>query len=121
MGRESRRGTLIGRRHEQQLLAGVVDRARGGHSGVLVIRGEAGIGKTALLRDVASKVADLRVIALSGAESEMELPYAGVQQLCTPFQDASTGYPNPKKWHCGSHWGCAKVLCLIDSWWAWLC
>ena len=104
MSREAKRRTLIGRRNEQQLLAEIVDGARGGHSGVLVLRGDAGIGKTALLSDVLSEAADLRTISLSGAESEMELAYAGVQQLCAHCSVASTRYPSRRKRHCGSHW-----------------
>ena len=85
MGGEARRGALVGRRHERQVLAELVDRARGGRSGVLVIRGDAGIGKTALLDDVRADAGDFRAITLSGAESEMELAYAGVQQVCAPL------------------------------------
>jgi DNA-binding CsgD family transcriptional regulator len=87
---------LIGRRNEQQLLAEVADRARGGRSGVLVLRGEAGIGKTALLNDFLSKAADFRTISLSGAESEMELAYAGVQQLCAPLLGHIERLPEPQ-------------------------
>ncbi|VEG57611.1 transcriptional regulatory protein [Mycolicibacterium aurum] len=97
MGRGNRRGTLIGRRDEQQLLAEVMDRARNGHSAVLVLRGEAGIGKTALLNDAVSKATDLRTIALSGAESEMELPYAGVAQLCTLLPGHIDRLPEPQR------------------------
>ncbi|XTP33651.1 AAA family ATPase [Mycobacterium sp. TJFP1] len=91
------RGTLVGRRAEQQKLAGLVDRVRGGGSGVLVLVGEAGIGKTALLLDVHDHASDLRVIALSGAESEMELAYAGVQQLCAPLVDSIDRLPDPQQ------------------------
>ena len=97
MSREAKRRTLIGRRNEQQLLAEIVDGARGGHSGVLVLRGDAGIGKTALLSDVLSEAADLRTISLSGAESEMELAYAGVQQLCAPLLGRIHALPEPQK------------------------
>jgi DNA-binding CsgD family transcriptional regulator len=87
---------LIGRRDEQRLLAEVVDRARNGRSDVLVLRGEPGIGKTALLNDVLSTAADLRTISLSGAESEMELAYAGVQQLCAPMLGCIERLPEPQ-------------------------
>ena len=97
MARDARRDRLIGRRHEQQLLAEIVDRARGGSSGMLVLRGEAGIGKTALLTELLSQTADLRTISLSGAESEMELAYAGVQQLCAPLLGRIDRLPEPQK------------------------
>ena len=74
-----------------------MDGARGGHSGVLVLRGDAGIGKTALLYDVLSEAADLRTISLGGAESEMELAYAGVQQLCAPLLGRIHALPEPQK------------------------
>ncbi|MET0455840.1 MAG: AAA family ATPase [Mycobacterium sp.] len=92
-----RRGTLLGRRDEQRTLAGLLERVRGGGSGVLVLRGEAGIGKTALLHDVHDRASDLRVIALSGAESELELAYAGVQQLCAPLLGHIDRLPDPQK------------------------
>jgi DNA-binding CsgD family transcriptional regulator len=91
------RGALVGRRSEQRTLGELLDRARGGGSGVLVLRGEAGIGKTALLRDVRGKASDLRVIALSGAESEIELAHAGVQQLCASLLGHIDRLPDPQK------------------------
>lgn len=91
------RGRLVGRRAEQHELSALVDRVRSGGSGVLVLRGEAGIGKTALLLDVRDHASDLRVIALSGAESEMELAYAAVQQLCAPLLGSLDRLPDPQK------------------------
>src|ERR1700742_3210582 len=85
MGEDSRRDSLLGRRREQQMLAGLLDGARDGRSGVLVIRGDAGIGKTALLANAVSRAPDFRAINVSGAESEMELAYAGVHQVCAPL------------------------------------
>jgi predicted ATPase len=89
--------TLIGRRREQQILADLLDEARRGHSGVLVIRGEIGIGKTTLLSSAVADASDLRVMQISGAESEMELPFAGVQQLCTPLPRFIDRLPDPQK------------------------
>ncbi|KUI32674.1 LuxR family transcriptional regulator [Mycobacterium sp. GA-2829] len=91
------RDTLVGRRAEQQELSGLIDRVRGGGSAVLCLRGAAGIGKTALLLDVRDRAADLRVIALSGAESEMELAYAAVQQLCAPLLGSLDRLPDPQR------------------------
>src|SRR4026209_625156 len=67
---------------------GTLDRlladAREGQSHVLVVRGEAGIGKTALLRYAAERASAFRVVQATGAEGEMELPFAGIDQLCAP-------------------------------------
>lgn len=79
------------------MLASLLDDARAGRSGVIVIRGEPGIGKSALLADAVAGAADLRVLHISGAESEMELPYAGIQQLCTPLLGFVRDLPEPQK------------------------
>lgn len=91
------RSALVGRQDEQQQLADLRDRARAGQSGVLVIRGEAGIGKTALLAEGLTKDDGVRTIRISGAESEMELAYAGVQQLCGPILAHIDRLPDPQK------------------------
>jgi predicted ATP-dependent serine protease len=57
---------------------------REGQSAVLVIRGEAGIGKSALLRYAVDHASGFRVLQVTGAEAEMELPFAGIHQLCAP-------------------------------------
>src|SRR5690348_14278131 len=62
------------------LLAGVRD----GGSAVVVIRGEAGIGKTALLRYATDQASGFLKVQVTGSEAEMELPFAGIHQLCTP-------------------------------------
>ena len=86
---------LVGRDGELAMVREALDGARQGQSGVLVIRGEAGIGKTALL-DVARGLAgDFSVSHVSGVESEMELPYAGLQQLCRPFAEGIAVLPEP--------------------------
>src|SRR3954471_13518941 len=97
MGRGTRRVTLFGRRREQEALIELLNHARGGRSGALVVRGDAGMGKTALLSDMLANAADLRAIAVSGAESEMELTYAGVQQLCAPLFGHIDQLPEPQK------------------------
>lgn len=97
MGRETPRVALLGRRRERDILAGLLVQAREGRSGVLVLRGDAGIGKTALLVDATDAArADLHTITISGAESEMELAYAGVQQLCAPLVDRIDRLPAPQ-------------------------
>jgi DNA-binding CsgD family transcriptional regulator len=76
---------LLGRREEQGLLTSLLDGAREGQAGVLVLRGEAGIGKSALLSDLARNADDFCICRAGGVESEMELAYAGLQQLCGPL------------------------------------
>lgn len=97
MGRDAAGAALLGRRREQQALADLVDCVRTARSGVLVIRGDAGIGKTALLADVVAGASDLRAIQISGAESELELAYAGVQQLCAPLLAGIDRLPAPQR------------------------
>jgi DNA-binding CsgD family transcriptional regulator len=91
------RRALLGRRQEQRLLAGLLTEVRAGRSGVLVLRGEAGVGKSALLADLAARASDLQTIQISGAESEMELAYAAVHQLCAPLQPGIDRLPDPQK------------------------
>jgi DNA-binding CsgD family transcriptional regulator len=72
---------LIGRSAERQQLISVLDAARQGMSGVLVIHGEAGLGKSSLLDEAARLAADMDVVRLAGVQSEMQLGYAGLHQL----------------------------------------
>ena len=73
-------GGLLGRESEQRRLAEVVGAARNGHGGALLLLGEPGMGKTALLRD-ASPVAGMQVLRVDGYESESAMPYAAVERL----------------------------------------
>jgi DNA-binding CsgD family transcriptional regulator len=88
---------LLGRRREQEALAQLLNGARQGRSGVLVISGEAGVGKTALLTDLASRAAGLRTIHISGAESEMEMAFACLHQLCVPLLGRIERLPSPQR------------------------
>ena len=76
------RPRLFGRVGELQTLEQLLEDARGSRSGVIVLRGEPGIGKTALLRQLVSEASGFRVVSGLGVESEMELPFAGLHQLC---------------------------------------
>src|ERR1700745_1571620 len=87
VGPPSGRVGLSGRRAERAVLDRLLDGAREGRSGVLVVRGEAGIGKTALLEYAIASASDLRVLTAVGVESEMELPYAALHQLLVPMLD----------------------------------
>ncbi len=88
---------LLGRVGERQVLDRLLDNVRGGQSAVLVIRGEPGVGKTALLHYCARQAAGFRVARIAGVESEMELPYAGLHQLCAPMLDRLDTLPEPQQ------------------------
>jgi hypothetical protein len=77
--------SLYGRRSECAALDGLLDRARGGRSAVLVLRSEAGIGKTALLGYLTERAAGLSVARCMGIELEMELAFSGLNDLCAPM------------------------------------
>jgi DNA-binding CsgD family transcriptional regulator len=91
------RAAIYGQRSELAILDGLIAGARAGQSQVLVLRGEAGIGKTALLDYVETKSAGCRVARAAGVEAEMELPYAGLHQLCGPFLDRLDRLPDPQR------------------------
>lgn len=78
------RGSLLGRQHETRRLDELTGAARAGLGGALVLRGEAGIGKSALLDHVRQTASGLRVIDASGSQYEAELPFAALHQLCLP-------------------------------------
>jgi predicted ATP-dependent serine protease len=78
---------FVGRRSECETLDRLLVDARAGRSGALVIRGEPGVGKTALLEYAIDSAADLRVARAVGVESEMELAYAALHQVCAPMLD----------------------------------
>jgi DNA-binding CsgD family transcriptional regulator len=77
--------TLIGRRTELETIEQVVEAARSGTSGVLLLRGVAGVGKTALLEHAAEAARDARVLRAEGVEAESELAFAGLHQLLRPL------------------------------------
>nr|WP_082279273.1 LuxR family transcriptional regulator [Mycobacterium colombiense] len=96
---------LVGRRAERSLLDGVLQAVRGGESRVLVVHGEAGVGKTALMDYVATHASGCRVARAGGVESEMELAYAAVHQLCTPMLDGLDNLPTPQRDALGTAFG----------------
>ena len=91
-----RRPPLRGRRRESEALAQLLDGVRAGRSGALVIRGEEGVGKTALLEDALVRARGCRIAQVSGVESEMELPFAGLHQLCQPMLNRLDRLPAPQ-------------------------
>jgi DNA-binding CsgD family transcriptional regulator len=86
-----------GRARERQAVDGLLDRVRGGGGAVLVIRGEAGIGKTALMRHCARQAAGCRLVQVDGVESEMKLPFAALHQLCRPMLSDLAVLPEPQQ------------------------
>ena len=76
---------LFGRTAELEILGRLIANVRRGRSAVLVVRGEPGIGKTELLRHLIAEVPGFGVTRVAGVESEMELPYGGLHQLCAPM------------------------------------
>lgn len=88
---------FVGRASERDVLDGLLARVRGGESEVLVIRGEAGIGKTALLRYAARQASGFRVAEVAGVEAEMELPFAGTHRLCATMLDRLDALPAPQR------------------------
>jgi len=96
---------LRGRRAECLALDRLLEAAHAGQSAVLVLRGEAGIGKTALLGYAAGRAQGCRLARAVGVESEMELPFAGVHQLCAPLLEGLTGLPTPQREALGTAFG----------------
>jgi DNA-binding CsgD family transcriptional regulator len=88
---------LLGREREREVLDRLLDGVRGGRGGVLVVYGEAGVGKTALLEYAAEAGPEFRIARTSGVEAEMELPFAAVQQLCSPFFELMARLPQPQR------------------------
>jgi DNA-binding CsgD family transcriptional regulator/tetratricopeptide (TPR) repeat protein len=88
---------LLNRYAERAALGRLLDAARAGQSGVLVMRGVPGIGKTALLEDAIESATGFRVARVVGVESEMELAFAALQQLCGPMLDRADRLPVPQR------------------------
>jgi DNA-binding CsgD family transcriptional regulator len=88
---------LRGRRGQREALDRLVTSVRAGNSRALVIRGEAGTGKTALLEYLLERAWGCRVVRIAGAESETDLAFAGLHQLCAPFGDRIERLPEPQR------------------------
>jgi len=88
---------LLGRAGERQALDRLLANVRGGQSAVLVVRGEAGVGETALLHYCARQASGFQVARIAGVESEMELPFAGLHQLCAPMLGRLGALPEPQQ------------------------
>jgi DNA-binding CsgD family transcriptional regulator len=87
---------LLGRDRECEVLNRLIDGVRGGRGGVLVVHGEPGVGKTALLESAAQTGHEFRISRTSGVEAEMELASSAAQQLCSPFFELIERLPQPQ-------------------------
>ena len=88
---------LHDRRDERKVLGRLLEAVRGGQSRVLAVWGEPGVGKTALLEYVINSASGFRVVRAVGVESEMELAFAALQQLCAPLLDRLDRLPAPQR------------------------
>jgi AAA ATPase domain len=88
---------LRGRANECALLDALVAAIRRGDSRSLVLHGEAGIGKTALLDYLIASASDLTIVQAVGVESEMQLDFASLHQLCAPLLDRLPELPDPQR------------------------
>jgi hypothetical protein len=96
-GQRGDAGRLIGRRRECGTLQRLIEDVRAGESRTLVVRGEPGAGKTVLLDYLAGQARGCRVARAVGVQSEMELAFAGLHQLCTPMLDHVGSIPVPQR------------------------
>jgi hypothetical protein len=88
---------LVGRRGECDVLDRLIEGVRAGRSRVLVVRGEPGVGKTALLEYLLEQASGCRVLRTAGVQSEMELAFAGLHQSLAPVLDRVERLPVPQR------------------------
>ena len=88
---------MLGRRNERAVLDGLLEAVQAGRSGALLVRGEAGVGKTALLDYAIESASGLRVARAVGVESEIELAFAALHQMCAPMLDHLEHLPGPQR------------------------
>ena len=93
----SREAELKGRRRECQVLDALAETVRSGKSRVLVLRGEPGVGKTALLEYLVEQATGCRVERAAGVQSEMEIAFSGLHQLLAPMLDRAERLPVPQR------------------------
>jgi hypothetical protein len=112
---------LRGRRDECAVLDGLLEDAHAGQSGVLVLRGDAGIGKTALLDYAIESASDMLVVRASGVESEVELAFAALHQLCAPLLHRLERLPAPQRQALEVMFGLSDGPARTGSSLAWRC
>jgi DNA-binding CsgD family transcriptional regulator len=91
------RKRLLGRQREIAILERLLNTVREGQGAVLMVDGELGVGKTALLQYASGAAQDFRVVRTAGVEGEMELDYAALQQLCSPLLEYRDRLPDPQR------------------------
>ena len=96
---------MLDRATETSALEGVLEAVRDGLSGVLVLRGDAGIGKTVLLEWAAGHALDMQLARVAGIQAEMGMGFAGLHQLLVPFLGGLDGLPGPQRQALGSAFG----------------
>src|SRR6202162_4135970 len=125
MGEDSRlRGRameLTGRRGERGVLDELINAVRAGGSQVLVVRGEPGVGKSALLDYLAGRASGCRVERAAGVESEMELAFAGLHQLLAPPLGRLDRLPYRSETRCGPRSVSVPARYQTGSWSVWPC
>src|SRR5580704_8460709 len=89
--------SLLGRQRERAALSQLLSDVRSGRGRAVVLRGEPSIGKTALLDDLCARADGVVLARVAGVESEMELVFAALQQLCAPMLDKLAGLPDPQR------------------------
>src|SRR5271154_5234013 len=104
-GRRGGASGLTARRGDRGVLDQLINAVRAGGSRVLVVHGEPGVGKSALLEYLAGRAAGCRVVRAAGVESEMELAFAGLHQLLAPVLDRLEGLPGPQREALGTAFG----------------
>jgi DNA-binding CsgD family transcriptional regulator len=105
MSNGSPASSLRGRQRECEALDRLLAGVRAGSSQVMVVRGESGVGKTALLGYLARRASACRIARAAGIESEVELAFAGLHQLCAPFLDRLERLPGPQRDALGTAFG----------------
>ena len=91
------RSGLLGRARERDVLERLVAGVRAGQSRGRVLRGEAGVDKTSLLRHLSAAAEGCRIVRAAGVESEMELAFAGLHALCAPMLGRLAHLPSPQR------------------------
>jgi len=97
MSSHGRGQSLRGRASECETLRGLISTVQSGSCQVLVLRGEAGVGKTALLEYISERASGFRCVEVAGVQWDMELAFAGLQQLCAPLVDKVGELPEPQR------------------------
>ena len=98
-GRQANRSAreLVGREHELATLGRLLETVQNGGSGTILVQGDPGIGKSALLERLIDSASGFRVVRAVGVEREVDLPYAGLQQLCRPMIDTIDVLASPQR------------------------